>query len=362
MNEEILALVRPAVTKLAGYQSARNTGKQHEIRIFMDANENPFPPYPATENEIGFNRYPEVQPLALRQVFGERNGVGPDGVFLSRGADEAIDLLTRIFCNEGTDGVILCSPTFPMYQHSVDLQGARLVDVPMTSDFQLDVPAILETHASDGHIKMMMVASPNNPTANLLRREDLVSLARAFAGASMLLVDELYLDYSGAESLAGIIDELPNVVVLRSLSKEHSMAGERIGITIAHPTVIELLNRVAAPYLLAQSAIRSAKAVASPEGSAHSAANIARILSERDRMSKELAELPLVQHVYPSDANFLLVKVTDGPVVSDRLTEFGIKVRDRSAVPGLANCVRISVGTPEENDELFSALRKIGES
>lgn len=362
MNQEIMALVRPAVAKMTGYKSARNTGKQNEIRIFLDANENPYPPFPATEHEVGLNRYPEVQPPALRKIFGERNGVSPDQVFLARGADEAIDLLTRIFCNEGTDGVLLCSPTFPMYEHCISLQGARLIDVPMTPDFQLDVPAILHKHAEDPRIKLMMVASPNNPTANLMRREDLIALARAFKGKTMLVVDELYLDYSGAESLAGLIAELPNIVVLRSLSKEHSMAGERFGITIADPTVIELLERVAAPYLLAQSAIRAVTAVASPEGAAHSAKNIERILAERDRLRKDFEVIPVVQHVYPSDANFLLVKVTNGPLVTERLAESGIKVRDRSSVPGLENCVRMSVGTPQENDELVAALQKIGDA
>jgi histidinol-phosphate aminotransferase len=362
MKQEIVNLARPAVAKLSGYQSARNTGKQHEIRIFLDANENPYPPFPATENEVGLNRYPEVQPHALREVFGQRNGVSADHVFLSRGADEAIDLLTRVFCNEGTDGVLLCPPTFPMYEHSVNVQGARLVEVPMTEDFQLDVPAILKTFADDGHIKMMMVASPGNPTANLLRRDDLVELARAFRDKAMLLVDELYLDYSGGESLVPLISECPNVVVLRSLSKEHSLAGERFGITLADPTVIELLTRVAAPYLLAQSAIRAARALASPEGAAHSARNIQLVLSERDRLRTLFDSLPIVEHVYPSDANFLLVKFTDGPLVTERLIDFGIKVRDRSSVPGLRNCVRISVGTAAENDELVAALRKIGES
>jgi histidinol-phosphate aminotransferase len=359
MNEEIMALVRPEVIRLGGYSSARSEGEQRKVRIFMDANENPYPPYPGGETEQGYNRYPEVQPLGLREVFGQRNGVGPEQVFLSRGADEAIDLLTRIFCTEGTDGVLLASPTFPMYEHSVNLQGARLVDVPMTDDFQLDVPAILQAHADDGHIKMMMVASPNNPTANLLRRDDLLTLARAFRGKTMLLVDELYLDYSGAQSLAEAIDALPNVIVVRSLSKEHSMAGERIGITIAHSTVIELLVRVAAPYLLAQSAVRAATAVASPEGAAYSAKNIELILSERDRLRKEFDALSIVDHVYPSDANFFLVRFTDAANVVTTLTEAGIKVRDRSSVARLENCVRISVGTPQENDELLTVLQRI---
>jgi histidinol-phosphate aminotransferase len=356
--EEIMNLVRPEVARMHGYSSARVEGEQ-EMRIFLDANENPYPPYPGGENEVRLNRYPEVQPYELRTVFGERNGVTAGNVFLSRGADEALDLLVRIFCSEGKDGVILCSPTFPMYEHSVNVQGARLLDVPMTSDFQLDVDRILETQKNDPNIKMMMVASPNNPTANLLRRDDLLRIAQAFRGQTIVVVDQLYIDYSDEPSMVPDIAELPNLVVVRSLSKEHSMAGERIGITISHPTIVSLLRRVAAPYLLSQSSIRAAENVASPAGAAYSAEKIQLILAERTRLQKELPSLDVVAHVYPTDANFFLVKFFDAGQVVKACEAEGIKVRSRSMVPGLENCVRIAVGTPEENDELLRVLRSV---
>jgi histidinol-phosphate aminotransferase len=301
-----------------------------------------------------------VQPANLRSLFARRYSVDPEWLFLSRGADEAIDLLTRVFCAEGKDAVLLTPPAFPMYEHAARVQGAQIVDVPLTApDFQLDVPAVEAAVAQHRNIKLMMVASPNNPTACLLRRDDLLAVAQVLRGRAVLVVDELYLDYSDATSLATEIADHPNIVVLRSLSKEHSLAGERIGITIAHPTIIGMLRRVSAPYSLTQSSITAASAVASPEGERYSRRRIEQIVSERERVATTMQQLAVVRHVHPSDANFLLVQFVDATSVVAALASAGIRVRDRSTVPGLEGCVRISIGTPEENDAVLDVLRGV---
>lgn len=358
--DELLALARPEIVQLQPYSAARTEGKQVDVRVYLDANENPYAPFPADGSTDGYNRYPEVQPASLRAAFAKRYGIADEQIFLSRGADEAIDLLIRIFCTGGKDAVLIAPPAFPMYTHSARVQGASIVEVPLTKhDFQLDVPQIIAAKDANPNVKLMMVASPNNPTATLLRREDLLAVARAFRGQALLVVDELYLDYSGAVSLAGEIAEHPNIVVLRSLSKEYSLAGERVGVTLAHPAVIGLLNRVSAPYSLSRSSIAAAVTVLSTEGIAHSKRNIERVLAERDRVAKRLVEFESVDHVYASDANFLLVRFVDTKSVVALCEERGIKVRDRSSVPGLEGCVRLSTGTPEENNEFLKVLQEL---
>lgn len=341
------------------YSSARTEGKQNEIRVFLDANENPYPPYPGTDDEVGLNRYPEGQPAALLDLFADHFVVPPEQLLFSRGADEAIDLLVRGLCAEGRDAIIVMPPTFAMYSHSAQVQGVEMLEVPLTpGDFQLDVDRIVSTQAANPTAKLVFVCSPNNPTANLMKRQDVLRLAGELSGKALIVVDELYLDYSGSESVATEIPEHPNIVVLRSMSKEYSLAGERFGITIAHPDVISILGRMLPPYPLAETAIRAVRAVMSPDGMGYAKARIQQILDERERLEKTFNESPAVLQVFPSDANFLLVRVTEPKRLIATMDGAGIKIRDRSSLRGAEGSVRISVGTPQENDAMLAAFSR----
>jgi histidinol-phosphate aminotransferase len=357
--DEIMRLVRPAIAQMTPYSSARTEGRQIAMRVRLDANESPYPPYPGGVGQLELNRYPEGQPEELLATFANFYGVPRDWLLFTRGADEAIDLLVRGFCAEGHDAILQTPPTFAMYLHSAQVQGVDVVDVPLTAgDFQLDVSAVLAAHAANPHIKLLFFCSPNNPTANLLDRDDILRIADALLGKAIIVVDELYLDYSGADSLADAIGRQPNIVVLRSMSKEYSLAGERFGITIAQPSVISVMGRMLAPYPLAQTAIRAVTQVMTTEGLIHAKANIVAILEERSRVSLSLTTCRAVIKVFPSDANFLLVQVDDARALVQTMEECGIKIRDRSAMLGIENSVRISIGTPEENNAMLSALEQ----
>jgi histidinol-phosphate aminotransferase len=393
--EEISSLARPDIYAMKPYSSARTEGSQH-ARIYLDANENPYPPYPATDRQAGYNRYPEPQPSGLLSRFADLYGVEPDHLFLSRGADEAIDLLVRAFCAAGRDGVLLTTPTFVMYETAARIQGARIHRVPLlgigregtrsaseggsasngrsasgespavsrdgaepascgdVTRVRLDVEGMLAVQAADPAIKLVFVCSPNNPLGMLMDTGDVLRLADALFGRALVLVDELYVDYSGRPSLAGVVAEHPNLVVLRSVSKEYSLAGERCGITVAHPEVIGILTRIMAPYSLAVSAIRAVEMAVSPEGIAHGRAIIAGLVAERERVRTALAVSPAVQRIFPSDANFLLVVTKDARLLVKVMETAGIKIRDRSGV--VDNSVRISIGTPAENDEMLEVF------
>jgi len=276
-------------------------------------------------------------------------------LFHSRGADEAIDLLVRAFCACGQDAVLITPPTFVMYETAAQIQGARVHRVPLTAgSFALDVDAVLAAQRADPATKLVFLCSPNNPTSNLMDRAGVLRLATELRGRALVVVDELYLDYSGRPSLAAEIPTHPNLVALRSVSKEYSLAGERLGIAVAHPEVIGILRRIMAPYSLSVSAIRAVTTAVSPEGIAHGRANIRRILAERDRVAAALAASPAVRRVFPSDANFLLVQVDDAPALCARMETDGVKIRNRSAL--LDGAVRISIGTPEENDAMLGVL------
>lgn len=352
-----MRLVRPAIARMSPYSSARTEGRQIAMRVRLDANESPYAPYPGGEAQLGLNRYPEGQPQNLLDTFANFYGVPRDWLLFTRGTDEAIDLLVRGFCSEGHDAILQTPPTFPMYLHSAQVQGIDVVDVPLTSDdFQIDVDAVLAAHAANPHTKILFFCSPNNPTANLLDRYDILHIANALLGKAIIVVDELYLDYSGSDSLADAITDQLNVVVLRSMSKEYGLAGERFGITIAQPCVISVMSRMLAPYPLTQTAIRAVTEVMTTDGLVHAKTNIAAIVEERSRVSQALSMCPAVTKVFPSDANFLLVQVDDARALVQAMERNGIKIRDRSALPGINNSVRISIGTPEENNAMLSEL------
>lgn len=351
---EIASLARPEIYAMKPYSSARTEGGQ-QAEIYLDANENPYPPFPGTADCMGLNRYPEPQPRALMERFAEIYETPVERVFLSRGADEAIDLLVRAFCAAGKDSILITPPTFVMYETAADIQDAQVVRVPLDADYQLRVPEILAAHEENPNTKLVFVCSPNNPSSNLMRRADVLQLATELFGKALVVVDQTYVDYSGELAYTAEIDQHPNIVVLRTVSKEYSLAGERCGITIAHPEVIGILGRIMAPYSMPVSVVRSVAAAISPEGMAYGRANVAKILAERDRVAAELAASHAVSRIFPSDANYLFLQTTDAKQLTKLMEDNGIKIRDRSAL--LDQAVRISIGSPEENDRMLSVFR-----
>lgn len=353
--DEIVRLVRPEIYAMQPYLSARLEGSQ-DADVLLDANENPYPPYPGTAEQEGLNRYPEPQPQVLLDRFAELYRVPAEHLLLSRGADEAIDLLVRAFCAAGRDGILVTPPTFVMYRTAARIQGAHVVEVPLVSDtFDLDVPAMLTAHDRDPSLKLVFVCSPNNPTANLMDRQAVLRLAATLFGRALVVVDQTYVEYSGQSPYTDQLASHPNLVVLRTVSKEYSLAGERLGITVAHPEVIGVLRRLMAPYPIPVSVVRTVAAAMSPAGIAVARDNLHRVLVERHRLEKGLIERPSVRRIWPSDTNYLLVDVTAPAALTDFLATRGVKVRDRSSeVPG---ALRISAGTPEETDRLLAAWR-----
>jgi histidinol-phosphate aminotransferase len=357
--DALTRLARPDILALAPYSSARTEGEQ-DMRVFVDANENPHAPHPGGPAEEGLNRYPSPQPPELLDLFAGLYGVPRERLLLSRGADEGIDLLVRAFCAAREDAIVVCPPTFAMYEMAAAIQGAGVHRVPLRKGetFDLDVDGVLAACAGDPGAKLVFACTPNNPTGGLLRREDVLATAEALLGKALVVADETYVEFTGRPSLAADIDAHPNLVVLRTVSKDFGLAGERCGITVAHPAVIDLLGRILAPYPLTATSVRSVAAALTPEGVAVARERMAGLVAERERIEAALAPSPAVVRIYPSDANFLLVEVRDAARLVAEMAAAGIKVRDRSKVPGIEGCVRFSVGTPAENDDLLDVFAK----
>lgn len=337
---DIQSLVRKNVRNLKPYSSARDEFKG-SASVWLDANENP--------NNNGLNRYPDPLQKKLKARISEPKNVPAKNIFLGNGSDEAIDLLFRGFCEPGRDKALICSPTYGMYQVSADINDVEVIDVPLTSDWQLNTEGIRK-HFTDPALKLIFICSPNNPTGNSMNREGVFALVSAFSG--LVVIDEAYIDFSGQESLTAELENHNNLVVLQTLSKAWGLAGIRLGMAFANTEVIEVLNRIKPPYNVNQLTQKVAlKELADETGFKK---EVQAILSERTRLAKELSQLKNVLHIYPSDANFLLVKFTEPKVVYDALTEKGIVVRDRSKVA--EGCLRITVGTEEENSILLKEL------
>jgi histidinol-phosphate aminotransferase len=351
----LLARARPELAAFKPYASARRSG--FEARIRLDANESPWDLRDeGIDIEAGLNRYPSPQPEDLRARLAALYGTDCARVWMGRGSDEAIDLLLRAFCRAGRDNVVAFAPTFGMYRVGSALQGAhyRALALDADDDFALDADKLLAL--CDDDTKLVIVCSPNNPSGTLYHGRLIEDLAAKLAGRALLLVDEAYIEFAGVASASALIERHANVGVLRTLSKAHALAGERIGALIAREDVIELVGRIAAPYPLPTQSVRAALNALDPTALAYTRARIAILLDERERVAKGLAASPCVRKVWPSAANFLLVRFDDAHAVFERLLAAGILVRDFSAQPGLAHCLRITIGKPDENDALLDAL------
>lgn len=334
-------LVRPNILRMVPYSSARSEFKG-QADIFLDANENPF--------ENGLNRYPDPLQKALKQRISEIKHLPADQLFLGNGSDEAIDLLVRIFCEPGQDHILTLPPTYGMYQVSADIAGVEVREIPLLPDFQPNVPAVLQ--AADIHSKLLFICSPNNPTGNDIRPEAIRRLAQHFPG--IVVVDEAYIDFSDQPSATALLPEFPNLVVLQTFSKAWGMAGIRLGMAFATSAIIDLFNKVKAPYNINQ--LTQEKALDALRDTSAKDTMVQTILEERKQLIAALQPLPFVQHIFPSHANFLLVRVQDPHALYRFLVERGIIIRNRHNVLLCEGSVRITVGTPAENQALVQAM------
>lgn len=342
------SLVRENIKRLKPYSSARKefTG---EARIFLDANENSF----GSPLERDYNRYPDPLQTKIKQKIAEKYGVGSSEIFIGNGSDEAIDLLFRIFCRPGKDNVLICPPTYGMYEVSADINDVRVKRENLTEDFQLNLRAIEK--AVDKKTKLMFICSPNNPTGNSFARKDILYLAESFGG--ILVVDEAYIHFSGEKSLIDEIRAFPNLVVLQTFSKAWGLAGLRVGLAFANEEIIELFNKIKPPYNVSQ--IAQEAVVEAFENFEKTEKTISKIIAEREKLTANLAKNPLVTKIYPTDANFVLVRTKNANEIYQFLLDEKIVVRNRNKVELCAGCLRITVGTPRENEILLNALRKL---
>ncbi len=345
---DIQSFIRPNILNLKPYRSARD---DFDSGILLDANENsigaPF------ENELELHRYPMPYQEELRARIADFRGVNASNVFVGVGSDEAIDLLFRIFCKPGNDRVLTTPPTYGMYKVSAAINDVDVDSVLLTPEFQLQVKETLA--AVTGQTKIIFLCSPNNPSGNSLRREDMVSVIEGFDG--IVVVDEAYIDFSKNESFAKLVNQYPNLVVLQTMSKAFGLAGIRLGIAITNSEIIDFMMKVKAPYninkLTSEAAIRGFSNIDVMK------TNVAQILSERERVVSELDSIDTIEKIFPTDANFLIFRVPNALDAYKKLAEKGVIVRYRGNEPHCENCLRLTIGTPDENDQFLSALKQV---
>lgn len=344
---DLTRLLRENIKRLTPYSSARDEFKG-EASVLLDANENAF----GSPLDKNFNRYPDPLQHELKLKLSAIKGVPARNMFLGNGSDEAIDILFRAFCRPGIDNVILVPPTYGMYEVSANINDVGIRRVNLTADFQLDLESMAE--AIDADTRLIFLCSPNNPTGNSLHREDIETILANFNG--LVVVDEAYINYSRQKTFIQELTEYSNLVVLQTLSKAWGLAGLRLGMAFASEEIIEVFNKIKPPYNINQAtqelALKALERVDEVNDWIRST------VAEREKLSNDLLSLDFVVHVYPSDANFILVKTSDPRALYEYLVGESIIVRDRSKVELCAGCLRFTVGTPDENAMLVEALRR----
>ncbi len=343
---DLKKILRTNIQNLVPYSSARDEF-QGEASVFLDANENSFGSPLAT----AYNRYPDPLQLAVKKKISEIKGVPPQNIFLGNGSDEAIDILIRAFCRPGIDNIILLPPTYGMYEVSANINDVAVKKVPLTEGYQLNLEGIAE--AIDGNTKLIFICSPNNPTANSIYREDIETVLANFPG--LVIIDEAYINYSRQKTFIRELTEYSNLVILQTLSKAWGLAGLRVGMAFASEEIIEVFNKVKPPYNINEASQQLALSALQNVDQVNEW--IRETVAERDRLGTALLDLPCVRKIFPSDANFLLVKTTDAKGIYQFLVERGIIVRDRSNVILCEDSLRITIGTPNENTLLLEALK-----
>ncbi|QJT81520.1 histidinol-phosphate transaminase [Kosakonia sp. MUSA4] len=344
-------LARKNVRELTPYQSARRLGGKGDV--WLNANEFPTAvQYELTQQTL--NRYPECQPKAVIENYAQYAGVKPEQVLVSRGADEGIELLIRAFCEPGQDAVLFCPPTYGMYSVSAETLGVEYRTVQALADWQLDLPAIADK--LDG-VKVVYVCSPNNPTGQIIKPQDMGVLLEMTRGKALVVADEAYIEFCPQATLAGWLAEYPHLVVLRTLSKAFALAGLRCGFTLANEEVIALLLKVIAPYPLSTPVADIAAQALSPLGIVAMRERVAQILAERQYLVSALKDIPCVEQVFDSETNYILVRLTASSTVFKSLWDQGIILRDQNKQPSLSGCLRITIGTRAESQRVIDALR-----
>lgn len=337
-------LLRKNIQTLKPYSSARDeyTG---EAMVFLDANENPF-------NEP-YNRYPDPLQKELKNKISTLKNISAKNIFLGNGSDEPIDLLIRAFCEPGIDNIVTINPTYGMYQVAADISGVELHKVSLNDSFDLDAQKILD--ATNDNTKLIFLCSPNNPTGNSLNKKTIFEIVKSFTG--IVIIDEAYIDFAPEKSILPELADYPNLVILQTFSKAWGMAGIRLGMAFASTEIIDILNKIKYPYNL--NILTQQKALELLEQKETMENWVKLLIAERDKMAKLFNDFPFVIKVYPSDANFILVKMHDANGIYNYLVETGIIVRDRSKIHLCENSLRITIGTPEENETLINTLKEL---
>ncbi|MGN6605291.1 MAG: histidinol-phosphate transaminase [Ginsengibacter sp.] len=343
----IESLVRENIKKLKPYSSARSEYRG-TADVFLDANENSYGS-PLDEN---YHRYPDPLQWKLKQKLSKIKGVPPQNIFVGNGSDEVIDIAYRIFCEPGKDNVIICPPTYGMYKVCAEINSVEVKEVLLKPDFQLDIEGILS--AMDEHTKLLFICSPNNPTGNSFNRPDVEFLLNNFRG--IVLIDEAYINFSRQKPFIQELTEYENLVVMHTLSKAWGLAGLRLGLGFASELIIDLFNKVKPPYNVNESSQQLG--IEALERIKKVNDTIMNTVQQRNFLQQKLTGFPFVQKVFPSDANFILLKVTDADKLYHYLLMNRIIVRNRSREPLCENCIRITVGTQEENEKILNALKK----
>jgi histidinol-phosphate aminotransferase len=337
-------LTRPNIWVLAPYSSARNEYAGREAHVFLDANENPY--------NAPYNRYPDPLQLELKAAIAKVKGVPAQCIFLGNGSDEAIDLPYRCFCEPGVDNVVAIEPTYGMYKVCADINNVEYRTVLLDEQYQTTADKLLA--ATDAHTKIIWLCTPNNPTGNCLVREEVIKVIEQFEG--LVIVDEAYSDFSSQKTLRSELAKYPNMIVLNTMSKAWGCAAIRLGMAFASQDIIDIFNKVKYPYNVNQLTQQQALEALKDPFEVDQWVKI--LLQERSRMIEAFRELPICEKVYPTDANFFLAKMTDATKIYNYLVDHAIIVRNRHRVQLCQNCLRITIGTKTENNELVAALRQ----
>jgi histidinol-phosphate aminotransferase len=346
MSFDIQKLVRSHIADLQPYSSARDEFDPVESEVvYLDANENPF--------DNGVNRYPDPQQRKLKEVIARRRGVAANQLLLGNGSDEVLDLIFRAFCIPNQDKIIVMPPTYGMYKVLANINCISLDEVPLNYDFQLVTKDILSQISTQ--TKAIFLCSPNNPSGNSFRREDILTLLQSFTG--LVVIDEAYIDFSTQKSLVSDLSSYPNLIITQTLSKAYGLAGIRLGICIASEEIIDILNKIKPPYNI--NSLTQERAISALADWDTTQGQITQLIAERKGLFAQLEKISFVEKVYPSDSNFLLVRVDDANKRYAQLIENDIVVRNRSNQVGCENCLRFSVGTPQENQILIETLNRL---
>jgi len=342
----IESLIRQNIKKLKPYSSARSEFRGN-AEVFLDANENSY----GSPLDVNYSRYPDPLQWKLKQEISKIKGIPPQNIFIGNGSDEVIDIAFRIFCEPAKDNVIICPPTYGMYKVCANINNVAVKEVLLTNDFQLDVDGVLS--AIDDHTKLLFLCSPNNPTGNNLRREDIEYLIKNFKG--IVVIDEAYINFSSQKPFLQELTQYENLIIMHTLSKAWGLAGLRLGLGFASELIIDYFNKVKPPYningssqLLGLQALEKINEVNN---------NIKTIVSQRNFLEQELKQFDFIKKIYPSDANFILLKVSDADRLYQHLLMNRIIVRNRNSEPLCENCIRVTIGTQSENEKLLNSLK-----